>query len=229
MEASSLISFIDLTSLSGQESMSDISQLCQKAMTSQGPVAAVCIYPPCVKLAKACLPETILVATVVNFPLGSDNFQAVLAETKQAIHSGADEIDVVFPYERYWAGEQSTVIAFLSQMRATCSDCVLKVIVESALWSESELRELCQVALTASPDFLKTSTGKKGNGASLIAARSMLEEIKRSGKNVGFKASGGIVEVSDAIQYAELTQQILGELTPKRFRLGASRLLDHIL
>ena len=233
-----MLTLIDLTSLGESDTPLLIDALCQKAVTPAGQVAALCVYPQFVSQVRQFVKTpAIKIATVVNFPAGRDAIDSVVHVIQDAIQSGATEIDAVFPYERYLTGDKMGAQAFIRQCRTACTDDVtLKVILESGAISDLDtLSEISRDVILAGADFLKTSTGKIPNGASLAAAAVMLLAIKDLQPNVkrklGFKASGGIRRVEEALQYIELARQIMGPewVTPLTFRLGASQLLDVLL
>ena len=233
-----LYSLVDLTSLNEKDSEMDISLLCSKAQSALGHVAALCIYPQFVSMVAADFSGTpVKTATVVNFPEGSASLESVLAEISESLQAGAQEIDVVFPYNRYLAGEQQYAHQFVSICKAACGDDVtLKVILETgALIDAAIIADASYTALAAGADFIKTSTGKILEGATLEAAATMLLVIKHTEPQVkhrlGFKAAGGIRTIAQAAQYVELADRIMGKdwVTPATFRIGASKLIDEIL
>ena len=231
------IQCLDYTSLNDTDTDDDVRTLCERAMTPMGNVAAICIFPDFVDFAKRTLvdPE-IKIATVVNFPTGAEKIDRVLAVTRSVIFDGADEIDVVLPYSAYLAGEREACIDFLKAVKTACGDKVLKVILETGELADVKMiRQASDDAISAGADFLKTSTGKVKIGATLEAAEQMLnacrDHFEKTGKTVGFKASGGIRTKQDAVQYITLARSIMGEnwVTPTTFRLGASSLLANLL
>ena len=190
---------------------------------------AVCIYPQFIPLAREFLMNTnIAVATVVNFPKGQDSLTDVLADLYLAQRAGANEIDVVLNYQ----ASSHDIQIFLAACRSASPKPIkLKVILETGALTTKQIAEFSQFAIDADVDFLKTSTGKIPIGATLEAAEIMLKAIRDSGKKVGFKASGGIRQVDQAMAYAKLAEDIMGKgwVSPKTFRLGASGLLDEII
>lgn len=231
-----IISLIDLTSLNDTDDEIVIDKLCSKAITPLGPVAAVCVYPQFVRQAKTKLLNTaVKVATVANFPRGNATQSMVLAEIERAVTEGADEVDVVIPYQAYLVNRAESVQGFLHACKQACRSAKLKVILETGVLQSVELIEQAsQAAIQAGADFLKTSTGKVAVGATLEAAATMLLAIKNSraeGRSVGFKASGGIRTPEQAASYIKLAELILGEnwISPATFRFGASGLLDALL
>jgi deoxyribose-phosphate aldolase len=227
------LSCMDLTSLTGVETESDIISLCQQANTSIGHTAAICIYPQYIKIAKQYLDPAIKLATVTNFPIGGSDVAHAVKETQQAVALGADEVDVVFPYQALINGEEQLGYDLVKQCKAACANHVmLKVIIESGELQTPELIALAtRIAIDAGADFVKTSTGKVPVNATLEAAETMLEVISQSGKNVGFKAAGGVRNVAEAKHYIELAAHIMGEdwVVAEHFRFGASSLLTDVL
>ena len=229
-----LVELIDLTSLNETDTAETISALCQKAVTPLGHVAAVCFYPRFVKLAKEKLANTpVKIATVANFPHGNESLENVLALIRSAIKDGADEIDVVFPYPFFLQGNKEEAYEFIRQCKAECTDAILlKVILETGALVEAALiAEVSYNVSNAGADFLKTSTGKIAVGATLDAARVMLETIKKIPRPIGIKISGGVRTIEQALQYIALAEDIMGPgwVSPKHFRIGASQLLDQLL
>lgn len=225
---------LDLTSLNDADTEADIAQLCQRAQGPFGPVAAVCVWPRLAAFARAQLPASIAVAAVANFPHGNTGVDAAVQDTLQIVHAGAQEVDVVLPYKALLAGDDKAVTQLLDAVRNACPGLLLKVILETGeLKTAAMVQRASELALQAGADFLKTSTGKTSVNATLDAAQVMLAAIAvgaTAKEKVGFKASGGIRTVHEATVYATLVQQILGleALHPKRFRIGASSLLNDI-
>ena len=164
--ARTLIALLDLTSLNDDDTDARIIDLCQRAMTPVGPVAAVCVYPRFVALARRTLNDlggqTVAVATVVNFPAGNAPLDEVLEQTRQALADGADEIDVVYPYRALLAGDADSGFALVRACKALCADrALLKVILETGeLAAPALIRQASLDAIEAGADFIKTSTGK---------------------------------------------------------------------
>lgn len=232
-----LVALADLTSLNSDDSNASIAAFLQKADTVFGHVAAVCIYPPFVALASAtCKSKHIHVATVVNFPSGNADLSTALVEINNALEDGADEIDIVLPYQRFLANDTDFVRDYIAETKAACGNAaVLKVILETGAYPSLEaIQAATRLAIHAGADFIKTSTGKISQGASLPTAAAILtviKELQPSIKHaVGFKAAGGIREWDQAVQYVQLAEIIMGKewVQPKHFRLGVSKLLDNL-
>jgi len=229
-----VLGLLDLTSLNDSDTPESIAALCGEALTPEGPVAAVCLYPRFVPQAREALAGTpVRVATVANFPVGAPDPGAVRAEVERAVADGADEVDVVLPHAAYRGGDRAQSLLVIDAARGACGDAArLKVILESGLFEDvALLREAAADVLAHGADFLKTSTGKVGTGATLQAAEAMLLAIRDAGATAGFKASGGVRTLADAAGYLELAGRLLGPdyATPERFRFGASSLLAELL
>ena len=225
---------LDLTSLNDADTEADIARICKRAQGPFGPVAAVCVWPRLASFARTQLPTHIGVAAVANFPHGNADIGAAVQDTLQIVQAGAQEVDVVLPFRALMAGDAATVTACISAVRQACPNLLLKVILETGeLRTPALIQRASELALAAGADFLKTSTGKTPLSATPEAARIMLNAIAASPvarSHVGFKASGGIRTVQEAIVYEALTAQILGveALNPRRFRIGASSILTDI-
>jgi deoxyribose-phosphate aldolase len=222
---------LDLTSLNDGDDAKAVEALCAKAVTRFGHVAAVCVWPRFVAQARAALPRSIAVAAVANFPQGALDESLALADTREIIEAGGDEVDLVLPWRAMLAGDAAGAGRLVERVRAACPGHTLKLIIESGdLTSAAAIEQASRIGLDAGVDFLKTSTGKTAHGASPDAARLMLRAIAAQSRPVGFKASGGIRTVADAAGYADLVQDTLGQaaLCSERLRFGASGLLADI-
>jgi len=237
LAASNGIRLMDLTTLNLDDTDQVVADLCQKAVSAGGNTAAVCIYPQFIPAAKKALKaldaNDILVATVTNFPHGNDDVEAAIAQTRDAVALGADEVDVVFPYRAFLAGDLDVGAALVKGCKAACGEqAILKVILETGeIKSEALIKQASLIAINAGADFIKTSTGKVPVNATLGAAKQMLQAIKESGTQCGFKAAGGVKNAQDVADYVDLAATILSDewVTPSNFRFGASSLLDNLL
>lgn len=235
--ASDGIYLMDLTTLNLDDNDIVIEQLCHKAVSPEGKTAAVCIYPKFIPVAKKTLADIdasdVLVATVVNFPHGNDDVVLAVKETEQAVSLGADEVDVVFPYRAFLAGNLDIGRELVKRCKAACGDDVcLKVILETGEIKQPQLiKQASLIAIEAGADFIKTSTGKVPVNATLEAAEQMLMAIAETESNCGFKASGGVKNAQDVADYLALTSRILSRdwINRNNFRFGASSLLDNLL
>lgn len=224
---------LDLTNLQEDCDEAAIADLCRRAKTPEGSVAAVCIWPKFVPQAKGLLIHTgVRVATVVNFPGGDERVEAVKADTRDALGDGADEIDLVVPWREVAGGNAAAVAATVREIKDVCGDAPLKAILETGELADPVLIALAaEAALDGGADFLKTSTGKVRVNATPEAAEILLDAIARHGGTSGFKAAGGVHTTAEAAVYLALADRILGPgwAGPRRFRIGASGLLDALL
>lgn len=180
-----IVSLIDLTPLGDNDTQVDIVNLCTKERNSLGEVAAICVYKQFIPVVKKQLGNNFKVATVVNFPNGDNTIEDVISEVKQALSLGADEIDLVIDYKEYLnQGFSEKSCQMMVEIKKLCKDKTLKVIIESGeLKLQKMITKVCQDVIDAGADFIKTSTGKTFEGATLAAAEIILETIKNSAKN----------------------------------------------
>ena len=238
------LSMIDLTTLEGKDSLGKVRQLCYKAshlhdqFSNLPQVAAVCMYPNMVEVAKKALKSSsIKIAAVATaFPSGMATLEAKLNEVKSVVDAGVDEVDMVMSRGRFLQGDYSYVFDEIAKVKNTCGQAHLKVILETGeLITLDNVRKASDLAMEAGADFIKTSTGKVKPAATPSVVLVMLEAIrdfyKRTGKIVGMKPAGGISTAKLAIQYLVMVRETLGQewLTPDRFRFGASSLANDIL
>jgi deoxyribose-phosphate aldolase len=238
------LSMMDLTTLEAKDTAGKVKQLCTKAMfPHQGvsgipSVAAVCVYPNLVKVAKDALKGSkVKVAAVATaFPSGMSNRKVKLEETRWAVNEGANEIDMVISRGHFLAGEFNYVFDEIAAVKEACGDAHLKVILETGeLSTLDNVRRASDIAMNAGADFIKTSTGKVQPAATLPVTLVMLEAIRdyyyETGKKIGMKPAGGIATAKLAIQYLVVLRETLGNdwLTPDLFRFGASSLANDVL
>src|SRR5438477_3733758 len=201
-------------------------------------VAAVCVYPlriaDCVEHLHGSSVRIASVATA--FPSGQSFTSIKVAETEEAVRAGAHEIDMVIDRGAFLSGDYQRVYDEIVAVKEACGPAHLKVILETGeLGTYDAIRRASILAMAAGADFIKTSTGKVLPAATLPVALVMMEAIRdfgrETGESVGFKAAGGIRTAKQAIQYLVLLHETLGPdwLTPARFRLGASSLLNDVL
>jgi deoxyribose-phosphate aldolase len=232
-----LLGLLDLTTLNESDDDEVVRALAANAATPVGHVAALCTWSRLIGAALHSLAGTgVPVAAVANFPAGAPDVAAAAAECTQAVAAGAAEVDVVFPWRALLAGDRDTPLALVRACRAACGQrAQLKVILESGqLATPTRIREAAEIAIAGGAQFLKTSTGKTQPGATLIAAEVMLEAITQAqtrGVRVGFKASGGIRTMAEAIKYLSLYERRFGSgsAVPAVFRIGASHLVHELL
>lgn len=235
--AKQALQLIDLTSLNLDDTDQTIIDLCTAADTKYGHVAAVCVYPKFVALARSTLDKLglkdVKVATVTNFPSGEESLSTIVKETKKAVADGADEVDVVLPYRGFMKGDLEHCEQVLTESKAICGDkTILKVIIESGeMLDDSFIKAASEFAIDCGVDFIKTSTGKVPTNATIEAAEIMLKAIHDNNPKVGFKAAGGIRNADEAMTYIKLAESIMGKdwVTPLNFRFGASSLLTNLI
>jgi deoxyribose-phosphate aldolase len=238
------IRMMDLTTLEGKDTPGKVRALCVKAMHPQPGdptiphVAAICVYPAMVADARETLGMSgVRVASVATgFPSGQTFLDVKLAETRQAIEAGADEVDMVIDRGAFLAGDYLTVFEEIVAIKDACGETHLKVILETGeLETYDNVRRASILAMAAGADFIKTSTGKVTPAATLPVTLVMLEAIRDfergTGRAVGMKPAGGIRTAKEAIQYLVVLYETLGPrwMTPERFRFGASSLLNDVL
>ena len=238
------IECMDLTTLEGKDSEGRVRSLCAKAvrpaphLPDVPSVATVCVYPNLVRVAKDALRGSgVKVASVATaFPSGLSSLEVKLADTKAAIASGADEIDMVIDRGAFLSGHYAAIADEIAAVKALCGPVHLKVILETGeLGTYDNVRRASDLALDAGADVIKTSTGKVGTNATFPVAVVMCEAIRdyarRTGRRVGLKVAGGCRTTKQALTYLVIVKETLGEgwLNPDLFRIGASSLLDDLL
>lgn len=239
-----LFGCIDLTTLKTTDSVESVMQFTERVnrfaetYPDLPSVAAICVYPNMAQTVHdTCEIEDVRLACVSGgFPSSQTFAEVKVAETALAIHDGADEIDIVLSVGQFLSGDYETMCDEIEEIKSTCGDHHLKVILETgALGSMSNVMKASVLAMYSGADFIKTSTGKLEPAATPEAAYVMCHAIKdyyaRTGRKVGFKPAGGINTVADAIAYYTIVKEILGKewLTPELFRLGTSRLANLLL
>jgi deoxyribose-phosphate aldolase len=235
---------IDLTTLEGADTPGKVRAMCARALRpdpddpSVPPVAAVCVYGSLVGVARDALAGTpVRVASVAGaFPSGQSPLQERLDEIRDAVADGADEIDIVLNRGALLAGRIGDVHDEVAASKEACGHAHLKTILETGeLGSYETVRLAAMVAMAAGSDVIKTSTGKLSSSATPAMALCMAEAIREfadaTGREVGLKLAGGVRTSKQALGYLALVAETLGTdwLTPERFRLGASTLLNDIV
>ena len=238
------IRMMDLTTLEGADTPGKVAALCGKAIRpdptdhSVPSVAAVCLYPSLIAQAVQHLRgTTVKVASVAtSFPSGQTFTTVKVTETREAVAAGADEIDMVIDRGAFLSGGYQKVYDEIVRIKEACGSAHLKVILETGeLGSYDNVRRASILAMAAGADFIKTSTGKIQPAATPAVTLVMMEAVRdfhrETGRNVGLKAAGGIRTAKQAVQYLVLLYETLGPdwMTPNRFRLGASSLLNDVL
>ena len=232
-----LVSLMDLTSLNETDDEAAIVRLSGLAVSKAGSVAAVCVWPRFIPVARNALRETgVRIAVVTNFPEGAAGVEQAAVETAAAVAQGADEVDVVFPYRALLAGDAAVGLALVQRCRGACGDrALLKVILETGqLGAPDTVRRAAEIAVAGGAHFLKTSTGKTLPGATPEAAAVLLEVIAQArdgGTAVGLKVSGGIRSIATARAFLDQYELRFGSgsAAPANFRIGASTLIGDLL
>ena len=243
------IRMVDLTTLEGQDPHGKVRALASKAMRPDPadptcpPTAAVCVYPDMVATARQTLGDSgVHVAAVATaFPSGRAAMDIKLADTRDAVEAGADEIDMVIDRGAFLSGRYLDVFEEIVQVREACvrpdgTSAHLKVIFETGeLQTYDNVRRASWLAMMAGGHFIKTSTGKVQPAATLPVTLIMLEAVRdfreQTGQMVGVKPAGGIKTTKDAIKYLVMVNEVAGPdwLDPDWFRFGASTLLNDLL
>ncbi len=239
-----ILSMIDLTTLEGQDTPGKVRQLCQKAihlhaaMPELPHVAAVCVYPTMVGVAKKALAgHDINIASVATaFPSGMSTLSVKLDDTRMAVDAGATEIDMVISRGAFLAGDYRYVFDEIAAVKEACGAAHLKVILETGeLGTLDRVRKASALAMHAGADFIKTSTGKIQPAATMQVTLVMLQAIRdyyfETGKMIGMKPAGGISTAKLGVHYLVMLRETLGNawMTPQWFRFGASSLANDVL
>ena len=238
-----LYSCLDLTSLKTTDTREHIWKMTQKVNDFEGSnpeidnIAAICVYPNFIKTVNEALTANVNIACVAGgFPSAQTFLEVKIAETAIAVTQGADEVDIPINVGLFLNEEYEEMCDELTEIKFACHEARMKVILETgALKTAKNIYEASILALYSGADFLKTSTGKEYKGATPEAAYLMCTAIKsyykKTGDKVGFKASGGISTIEDAVKYYTIVKTILGKdwCNKELFRIGTSRLADILL
>jgi len=239
-----VLNMIDLTTLEGKDTPGKVRQMCYKAihlhdsLPGLPTVAAVCVYPSMVGLAKSMVKNSgVKVASVSTaFPSGQAPMDVKISDTKFAVNEGADEIDMVISRGKFLAGEYNFVFDEIAAIKEVCGKARLKVILETGeLATLDKVRKASDIAIYAGADFIKTSTGKIQPAATMQVTYTMLMAIRdyfdETGEMVGMKPAGGISNSKLALHNLVMVKELLGEkwLTNEWFRFGASSLANDVL
>ena len=238
------LNMIDLTTLEGKDTPGKVKQMCYKAQHLHDfhpglpTVAAVCVYPSMVKVAKKAVSNSnVKVASVSTaFPSGQAPLDIKLRDTKFAVEEGADEIDMVISRGRFLSGDYNFVFDEIAAIKEACGKARLKVILETGeLVTLDNVRKASDIAIYAGADFIKTSTGKIQPAATMQVTYTMLMAIKdyydKTGIMIGMKPAGGISTSKLALHNLVMVKETLGGawLTNEWFRFGASSLANDVL
>lgn len=239
-----LLHCIDLTSLKCTDSEESIMKFTENVneFVDKYPdldnVAAICVYPNMAEIVNDTLEaDNVKIACVAGgFPSSQTFMEVKVAETAMAIHTGAEEIDIVMPVGKFLTGDYEGMCDEIGELKDICGEKTLKVILETgALASASNIKKAAILCMYSGADFIKTSTGKEAISATPEAALVMCEAIREyyqeTGRKIGFKAAGGIDTVKKALAYYTIVKEVLGEewLNEGLFRIGTSRLANLLL
>jgi deoxyribose-phosphate aldolase len=239
-----LFNCIDLTTLKCTDSDESVMKFTKKVNEFEDKypdlknVAAICVYPNFAEVVNDTLEaDHVNIACVSGgFPSSQTFMEVKVAETAMALHTGADEIDIVIPVGKFLCGDYEGMCDEIEELKATCGEHQLKVILETgALETANNIKKASILSMYSGADFIKTSTGKEKVSATPEAAYVMCTAIKEyyqnTGRKVGFKPAGGINTVKDALVYYTIVKEVLGQewLTNELFRLGTSRLANLLL
>jgi deoxyribose-phosphate aldolase len=238
------LSMVDLTTLEGADTPGKVRQLCTKAIHLHSGrkdlpmVAAVCVYPTMVRIAREALQGTpIQVAAVATaFPSGMNPLAVKLEDTRYAVAEGAHEIDMVISRGDFLRGDYARVADEIEQIKGACGKAHLKVILETGeLGTLDRVRLASDIAMQSGADFIKTSTGKIQPAATpevvLVMLQAICDFYRKTGKRIGMKPAGGIANAKAALNLLIMVREVLGPgwLTPSLFRIGASKLPNDML
>jgi deoxyribose-phosphate aldolase len=238
------VRMMDLTTLEGADTPGKVAALASKGIRpdpadlSVPSVAAICVYPNLVPIAvERTRGTSVKVASVATaFPSGQAPTHVKVAEVRDVVEMGADEVDMVIDRGAFLSGRYAKVYDEIVQVKEACGEAHLKVILETGeLGTYDNVRRASLLAMAAGADFVKTSTGKLPSAATLPVTLVMLEAIRdvfdETGRRVGMKPAGGIRQAKQAVQYLVQLHETLGPewLTPDLYRLGASTLLNDVL
>lgn len=232
-DARQCLSLLDLTRLQENDSSDGMRDWLQPSLDYTN-IAAYCVYPLHIKTVKNQLSSSTQVATVVNFPGGGDDDLKIITDIKQALSLGADEIDLVFPYQVYLQGNKSYALGVVALCRSLIGQRTLKVILETGVLPPDLISQIGVEVLQHGADFLKTSTGKVEQGASQEAVsalcQSVLTHYEQTQILSGIKISGGVSSIKIAQQYLMVLSDTFGDeyLKPTTCRIGASSLFNEI-
>ncbi|MBR5696461.1 MAG: deoxyribose-phosphate aldolase [Paludibacteraceae bacterium] len=240
---SQILSFVDITSLNPTDSVASITEFVEKINKFDTKFeilphpAAICVYPKFVQTVKDNLVEDLEIASVAGgFPDANTFIEVKVAEVAMAVMEGATEIDVVIPSGMVFIGEFEEIYDELSEIKASCRDAKLKVILETGVLVDPVLiKKAALVAMNAGADFIKTSTGKVSVGATYdavyVMAKTVAEYNALNNTKVGIKVAGGVSTTEQAVSYYTIVASVLGEdwLNASLFRFGASRLVNALI
>ena len=219
------LSLIELTSLDLQETPQDVAALCKQAIGRHGHVASLCLRPQWLRGAvKMFENKPVHISAMLNFPNGDATPEALAADAQRAVELGAHEIDILFPVDQFLEGEGDSILAVIEAVKeALRFRTMLKVVLEvDALPSKKLVAAAADLAIEGGADFLKTGTGRLGDGTNLEAVAILLASSAEADRPVGVAVSGQLEDALTAQRYITLANKIMGPrwAVPASFRLG---------
>lgn len=205
METKEILKHVDHTLLLQGSTWDEIKQICDDAMEYK--TASVCIPPCYVRQAAEYMGEKVAVCTVIGFPNGNTTTAAKIFETNDALSNGASEIDMVINIGWLKDKKYDLIEEEIKSLKDVCGEKILKVIIETCFLTNDEKIKMCEIVTEAGADYIKTSTGFGGAGATFEDIELFSKHI---GKGVKMKAAGGITSLNDAVRFLELGADRLG-------------------
>lgn len=205
MEIKNILNKVDHTLLSQKSTWEQIKAICDDGIKYG--TASVCIPPSFVKRAKEYVGSRLAICTVIGFPNGYNTKAVKVFETEDAIKNGADEIDMVINIGDLKDKNYDNIKSEISEIKKVCGDKILKVIIETCMLSDEEKIKMCKIVTECRADFIKTSTGFGGGGATFEDVKLFAENV---GSDINIKAAGGISSVEDAEKFLSLGASRLG-------------------
>ena len=205
METKEILKHVDHTLLLQGSTWDEIKQICDDAMEYK--TASVCIPPCYVRQAAEYMGEKVAVCTVIGFPNGNTTTAAKIFETKDALSNGASEIDMVINIGWLKDKKYDLIEEEIKSLKDVCGEKILKVIIETCFLTNDEKIKMCEIVTEAGADYIKTSTGFGGAGATFEDIELFSKHI---GKGVKMKAAGGITSLNDAVRFLERGADRLG-------------------
>lgn len=237
-------SCIDMTTLNATDTTGKVAEIAQKAnfFPEKFPglpnLAAICVFPNLVSTVREILaaPNVKIASVAGGFPSSMTYLKLKVEEARMAVVNGADEIDIVFPLWAFYSKDYLYCYKEVREIKKTIGDIPLKVILESGvLVDPGKIWDASIISLEAGADFIKTSTGKQGEGATVEAAFVMCMAVKwwyeKRKEKRGFKVAGGISDSGQVLEYLSIVNEILGEewMDKNLFRIGTSKLANNLL
>ncbi len=200
-----ILSHCDHTILKQDATWTDVKRICDEGMAAK--TASVCIPPSFVKEAAEYCGKKLAICTVIGFPNGYMTKETKVFETANAVKNGAVEIDMVINVGDLKAGKTETVLDEIKEVKKACDGKLLKVIIETCLLTDDEKKIMCDIVVKSGAEYIKTSTGFAGGGATFHDVELMANEV---GERIKVKAAGGIKSIDDAVRFLDLGASRLG-------------------